>query len=244
MLVFFLLPLIALLLRTPVTSLVESVNREQVRYAVGLSFVTTLVSAVIIIVGGTPVAYLLAVHHGRIERLIDTLTDLPTVLPPSVAGIALLLAFGRRGLLGPVINVLGIDIAFTQAAVVLAQTFVAAPFYIKSASLAFAGIEPDLTQAASLDGASNWQIFRHIMTPLAWPGLVSGLVMSWARALGEFGATILFAGNLQGVTQTMPLAIYIGFEANLDTAVTLSVILMSLSFGALLAAKALLNRTQ
>jgi molybdate transport system permease protein len=98
-------------------------------------------------------------------------------------------------------------------------------------------------QAASLDGAGNWDIFRHITVPLAWTGLVSGLVMSWARALGEFGATILFAGNLQGVTQTMPLAIYIGFEANLDTAVTLSVILMGLSFCALLLAKGLLHRT-
>ena len=242
LLLFFLLPLVALLLRTPFDRIIESVMREQVRSAIGLSFVTTLISAAIIVVFGTPVAYLLAVRHGRIEKLIDTVIDLPTVLPPSVAGIALLLAFGRRGLLGPAFTVLGVDIAFTQVAVVLAQTFVAAPFYIKSAAIAFAGIEVDLTQAASLDGANNWDIFRHIMAPLAWAGLVSGLVMSWARALGEFGATILFAGNLQGVTQTMPLAIYIGFEANLDTAVTLSVILMGLSFSALLMAKALLNR--
>ena len=164
------------------------------------------------------------------------------MIQPSVAGIALLLAFGRRGLLGPVLNVLGVEVAFTTLAVVLAQTFVASPFYIKAAVIAFSGVDVDLRQAAALDGASSWQVFRSITVPLTWTGLVSGMVMSWARAMGEFGATILFAGNLPGVTQTMPLAIYLGFETNLDIAVTLSVILLFLSFTALLLAKALLNR--
>ncbi|MCL5276063.1 MAG: ABC transporter permease [Chloroflexi bacterium] len=244
LLLFLLLPLTALLIRTPLDQIALSLTQEQVHEAIALSFGTTLVSAVLIVVFGTPVAYLLAMPRTRLERILDTVVDLPTVLPPSVAGIALLLAFGRRGLLGPVIDVLGVHVAFTSLAVVLAQTFVASPFYIKSAAIAFAGIDTDLLQAAALDGAGNRQIFRHITVPLAWAGLVSGLVMSWARALGEFGATILFAGNLQGVTQTMPLAIYIGFEVNLDTAVTLSVILLALSFTALLLAKALLSRAR
>ena len=242
LLLFLLLPLAALVTHTPIDQIVAHLSQEQVQEAIGLSFGTTLISAALIVILGTPVAYLLTARRGRWVRLIDTLIDLPTVLPPSVAGIALLLAFGRRGLLGPVLNVLDISIVFTSVAVVLAQTFVASPFYIKAATIALAGIDEDLRQAAALDGASNWRIFRHITVPLAWPGLVSGAVMSWARALGEFGATILFAGNLQGVTQTMPLAIYLGFEVNLDNAVTLSVILLLLSFTSLLLAKALLNR--
>ncbi len=244
LLLFLLLPLAALLLRTPLDQLLQNLALEQVREAIALSFGTTLLSAALIVVFGTPVAYLLASPRSRLERILDTIVDLPTVLPPSVAGIALLLAFGRRGLLGPVFDVLGVHVAFTSVAVVLAQTFVASPFYIKSAALAFASIDADLLQAAALDGAGNRQIFRHITVPLAWAGLVSGLVMSWARALGEFGATILFAGNLQGVTQTMPLAIYIGFEVNIETAATLSVILLALSFTALLLAKALLSRAR
>ncbi len=244
LLVFFLLPLVALVARASPESIAANLVSMPVRQAIGLSFSTTMASIAIVFVFGIPVAWLLKSPRTRLERLTDTLVDLPTVLPPSVAGIALLLAFGRRGLLGPGLHAMGVDVAFTTLAVVLAQTFVSAPFFIKSAAIAFAGIDIDLVQAAELDGAGAWQIFRHITMPLAWAGLVSGLVMSWARALGEFGATILFAGNLPGVTQTMPLAIYIGFEANLDIAVTLSVILMALSFTALLLAKALLNRSR
>lgn len=244
LLLFLLLPLAALVTHTPIDQIVAHLSQEQVQEAIGLSFSTTLISAALIVIFGTPVAYLLTARRSRWAQLIDTLIDLPTVLPPSVAGIALLLAFGRRGVLGPVLNVLGVNIVFTSVAVVLAQTFVASPFYIKAATIALAGIDEDLRQAAALDGASNWRIFRYITVPLAWAGLVSGAVMSWARALGEFGATILFAGNLQGVTQTMPLAIYLGFEVNLDNAVTLSVILLFLSFTALLLAKALLSRAR
>jgi molybdate transport system permease protein len=242
LLVFLLLPLVALLTRTSLEQIIASLGQEPVRQAVALSFGTTLVSAALIVALGTPVAYLLSGRRGRWLRLIDTVVDLPTVLPPSVAGIALLLAFGRRGVLGPLLNTLDISVAFTTLAVVLAQTFVAAPFYIKAATIAFESIDADLLQAAALDGADHWATFRHITGPLAWPGLVSGMVMSWARALGEFGATILFAGNLPGVTQTMPLAIYVGFEVRLENAITLSAILMALSFTALLLAKALLRR--
>ena len=242
LLLFLLLPLVALLTRTSPEQIQTSLADPEVTQAISLSFGTTLMSLALTLTFGTPVAYALATRRGKVERLIDTLVDLPTVLPPSVAGIALLLAFGRRGLLGSWLNEAGITIAFTQAAVVLAQTFVASPFYIKAAAIAFASVDPDFKQAAALDGANTWQVLRYIIAPLAWAGLVSGAAMSWARALGEFGATILFAGNLPGTTQTMPLAIYLGFEGNLDIAVTLSVILMGCSFGALLLAKALLAR--
>ena len=196
----------------------------------------------ITIIFGTPVAYLLARRDFPFRRAIDTLLDLPTVLPPSVAGVALLMAFGRRGLLGDWFEVLGIHIAFTQTAVVLAQTFVAAPFFVRAAILGFASIEPELEQAAALDGASGWQVFRRITLPLSWTALISGSVMTWARALGEFGATIIFAGNYPGRTQTMPLAIYIGFELDLDVALTLSVILVGCSFLVLMVVKGLLQR--
>ena len=203
---------------------------------------TTLLTLAVTIIFGTPVAYLLARRDFPFRRAIDTLLDLPTVLPPSVAGVALLMAFGRRGLLGDWFEVLGIHIAFTQTAVVLAQTFVAAPFFVKAAILGFASVEPELEQAAALDGASGWQVFRRITLPLSWTALISGSVMTWARALGEFGATIIFAGNYPGRTQTMPLAIYIGFELDLDVALTLSVILVGCSFLVLMVVKGLLQR--
>jgi molybdate transport system permease protein len=242
-LVFLLVPLIALVTRTSFEQLRASLAEPDVGLAISLSFTTTLISLAVTLVLGTPVAYMLATGRGKLEKVMDTLVDLPTVLPPSVAGIALLLAFGRMGLVGSWLNeTFGISIAFTQTAVILAQTFVASPFYIKAAAIALSAVEPDFKQAAALDGASGFQVFRYITVPLAWSGLVSGAVMSWARALGEFGATILFAGNLPGVTQTMPLAIYLGFESNLDIAVALSVILMTCSFVALLLARLLLSR--
>lgn len=244
LLLFLLLPLAALLSRTSLESIQTSLADSTVTQAISLSFTTTLTSLVLTLVFGTPVAYVLASRHGRAEKLIDTLVDLPTVLPPAVAGIALLIAFGRMGLVGFWLNeTFKISIAFTQTAVILAQLFVASPFYIKAATIALSHVDVDLKQAAALDGASAWQIFTHITVPLAWPGLVSGTVMSWARALGEFGATILFAGNLPGTTQTMPLAIYLGFESDLSIAITLSVILMICSFTALLVAKFLLSRS-
>jgi len=164
------------------------------------------------VLAGTPLAYLLARRRFRGRTALDTLIDLPMVLPPSVAGIALLVAFGRRGLVGQYLTVAGIELAFTQMAVVLAQIFVAAPFYIKAAAAGFAGVDRELEQAAALDGATPLQVARYVTVPLAWTSLFGGAVMTWARALGEFGATIIFAGNFVGRTQTMPLAIYQGFE--------------------------------
>jgi molybdate transport system permease protein len=222
--------------------MVVNLSDPQVAQAISLSLLTTLISLGLTIIFGTPVAYLLARYQFPFRRTIDTLLDLPTVLPPSVAGVALLMAFGRRGLLGEWLEVWGIHIAFTQVAVILAQTFVAAPFYVKAAIIGFGSVDQDLEQAAALDGAGGWQVFRFITLPLSWTALLSGAVMTWARALGEFGATIIFAGNYPGRTQTMPLAIYLGFELDLDVALTLSVILVGCSFLVLMVVKGLLPR--
>jgi len=242
MLFFLSLPILALFLRISPAGLLENLYQPEVLQAIGLSLGTTLISTLIIILAGTPLAYAHARKQFRYSRLVDTLIDLPLVLPPAVAGVALLMAFGRKGIFGAFLSNFEIDIAFTPIAVVIVQVFVAAPFYIKSAALGFSNIDQELEQSAALDGASSPQIFRFLTIPLSWSALLAGSAMSWARALGEFGATIIFAGNFPGRTQTMPLAIYIGFELDLDIALTLSVILILLSFLALFIAKYVLNR--
>ena len=239
---FLLVPLAALLLRLSPAALLTHLVQPQVAQAIGLSMATTILTLGITLVVGTPVGYLLARGHFRGRQVLDTLIDLPMVLPPAVAGIALLLAFGRRGIWGQYLSSAGIDIAFTQTAVILAQLFVASPFYVKAAAAGFSAIDHDLEQAAALDGASNWQIFRLITLPLAGTTLLGGAVMTWARALGEFGATIIFAGNFPGRTQTMPLAIYLGFELDLNVALTLAVILLAASFLVLLVVKGILGQ--
>lgn len=239
---FLLLPMVALLWRTMPLMLVDHLATDAVWMAIQLSLRTSLLSTLITLLLGTPVAFLLARRQFRGRTLLETLIDLPMVLPPAVAGLALLLTFGRRGLLGLYLADLGIEIPFTQSAVVMAQTFVAAPFYVKAAMTGFAAVERELEQAAALDGANPWQIFRYVTIPLAWSGLFGGLIMTWARALGEFGATIIFAGNFPGRTQTMPLAIYLGFELDLGVALALSVLLLVISFGVLFVVKGVLRR--
>ncbi len=229
LLAFLAIPLLALFLRASPPNLLLHLQQPQVLQAISVSLSTTLAATAAIILLGTPIAYFLARQTLPLPRAIDILIDLPTVLPPAVAGVALLVAFGRRGLFGGLLEGLGIHIAFTPVAVVFAQVFIAAPFYIKSAVLGFSAIDPELEQAASLDGASGLEIFRFVTVPLSWAALVSGSMVSWARAMGEFGATIIFAGNFPGRTQTMPLAIYLGFELDLDVALTLSVILVGVS---------------
>lgn len=241
-LAFISLPLIALFLRTSPARLLANLQEPEVLLAIGLSLATSLTATLITVIFGTPLAYALARNAFRYHRLIDTLIDLPIVLPPAVAGVALLVAFGRRGLFGGLLTSLGVDIAFTAVAVILAQVFIAAPFYIKAAKLGFASIDWELEQAAGLDGANPWQVFRFVIVPLAWASLLGGSVMTWARAMGEFGATIIFAGNFPGRTQTMPLAIYLGFELNLEIALTLSVILVAFSFLVLMMVKGILQR--
>jgi molybdate transport system permease protein len=242
MLVFLLMPLLALLLRIPLAQLLANLTNREVAQAISLSMLTTALAVLLTLLFGTPVAYLLARRRFRGHAALDTLIDLPMVLPPSVAGIALLVAFGRRGLLGQYLSVAGIELPFTTQAVVLAQLFVAAPFYIKAAATGFASVDGELEEAAALDGANPGQVFRYVTGPLSWSSLFGGAVMTWARALGEFGATIIFAGNFVGRTQTMPLAIYQGFEQELNVALTLSVILLVVSFGVLFLVKGVLRQ--
>ncbi len=239
LLLFFAIPILLLYTRTSPENWIAGLSDPHVYQAIGVSGKTTLISLLVIILFGTPVAFLMGRHRFRLKRVLDTLVDLPTVLPPSVAGVALLITFGRRGLIGSGLEALGVQIAFTQAAVVLAQVFVAAPFYVRAAALGFASIDPEVEQAAQLDGASPWQIFQYILLPLSRQALISGSMLSWSRALGEFGATIIFAGNFPGRTQTMPIAIYLGFEVDLNIALTLSVILVSVSFVSILLVKLL-----
>ena len=242
MLLYLLFPMLAMILRVNPAMLMGNLTNPEVGQAVWLSMVTTACSTALGLGFGTPLAYLLARRPFRGRSLLDTLIELPMVLPPSVAGIALLIAFGRRGVIGMWLNDAGVSIAFTTVAVVLAQTFVAAPFYIKTAVAGFVGVERELEQAAAIDGATPPQVFIWITLPLAWHVLLGGLVMSWARALGEFGATIIFAGNFPGRTQTMPLAIYLGFELDLDLSLTLALILLGVAFGILWLVKAILRQ--
>jgi molybdate transport system permease protein len=242
LLAFLALPLMAIFLRISPVQIWENLQSPQVYQAIRISLVTAGITTLVSIFFGTPVAYLLARREVPLRPFIDTLIDLPIVLPPAVAGVALLIAFGRRGLVGTYLSDIGIEIGFSQVAVIMAQTFVAVPFYVKAAALGFSAVDDELEQAASIDGANSWQVFIRVTLPLAWTALVSGGVMTWARALGEFGATSLFAGNYPGRTQTMPLAIYIGFELDLDIALTLAVIMVGLSFLVLILVKGILNR--
>jgi molybdate transport system permease protein len=233
------IPVAMLFTRTSLQELVANIGLRTVFQAIGVSFKTTLVSVGLILLLGTPLAYLMGRYQFRYKKLLDAIIDLPLVLPPSVAGLALLITLGRRGPIGGWLGNYGIEIAFSTVAVVIAQIFIAAPFYVRAASLGFAGVDVEIEQAARIDGASRWQIFRFLILPLSRFALLSGIMMSWARALGEFGATMIFAGNLPGRTQTMPTAIYLGFERNLESALTLSVILVVISFASLLVIKVL-----
>lgn len=244
LLLFLLLPIAVLIWHASPAMIWANLQLPQVQQAIRLSLLTSLAAAALSVLFGTPLAYWLARSRRRWVRLLDSLLDLPIVLPPAVAGIALLLVFGRQGVVGRWLADAGIALTFTPAAVILAQIFVAAPFFVKAAAIGFANLNADLEEAAALDGADSWQIFRFLTLPLTWTALLGGMVMTWARALGEFGATIIFAGNLPGLTQTMPLAIYLGFELDLSIALTLAAILVGASFGVLLLVKLLLTHTQ
>lgn len=237
LLLFILLPLLALVLYSSPAELIANLRLPQVQQAIGLSLRTSTWATLLAVLLGTPVAYLLARREFPGRLLLDNLVDLPIVLPPAVAGLSLLLVFGRQGWVGAPLADLGLRITFTELAVVIAQTFIAVSLFIRAASIGFAGVEPELEDAAAIDGATLWQTFTRITMPLARRAVLTGVALAWARALGEFGATIIFAGNFPGRTQTMPLAIYIGFEMALDVAVTLSVILVLLSFIILLLVK-------
>lgn len=244
LLTFLLVPLAAIFIRAvPSGAFSTALNDPVVRDALVLSLTTTGLSVVLALLIGVPVAWLLARHRFPGRDILDTLIDLPMVLPPAVAGVALLMAFGRRGIFGPWLSeTFGIEIPFTMAAVVMAQTFVAMPFFIKSASAGFASIDRDIEEAARLDG-SRMQVAWSVTLPLAFPALLAGTVMTWARALGEFGATIMFAGNFRGRTQTMPLAIYQSMEGGrLNASLALCGILIVVSFVVLILFKWLARR--
>ncbi|HNH26648.1 MAG TPA: ABC transporter permease [Anaerolineales bacterium] len=229
MLALFLLPLSAILIRSVGDDFFTHAFSEQAFKALRLSLTTSTITTLVAIMFGTPLAYMLARWKLRFKAWLELLIDLPIVLPPSVAGLALLIAFGRRGIFGSVLEAFGVTLPFTTTAVVLAQLFVAAPLYIRSARIGFAEVDDQLEEAANVEGANQWQMFAAIMLPLAGRALISGAILTWTRALGEFGATILFAGNLEGVTQTMPMAIYLGFERNVGVALSLSVVLIFVS---------------
>ena len=235
------LPVVALVARSIVDgSLSRALTARIVLDALWLSLLSTAVSLAIVVAFGMPLAILLARRRFRGSGLVEAIVDLPIVLPPSVAGLALLLVLGRRGLLGGPLGAAGIELPFTTLAVVLAQVFVSAPFFIRSARASIAEVDHELEDAARDLGASELQVFRGITVPLAAGGLAAGLVMSWARALGEFGATILFAGSIEGRTETLPLVVYGEFQGgNLDGSIAAAAILVLAAIGVLVAVRAL-----
>lgn len=241
-LLFVTIPVASLFLRISPEAFFNSLTEPVVVDALTLSLVTATISTLIVVVLGTPLALVNARFDYRGRDIVDTLTDLPIVLPPAVAGIALLMAFGRRGVVGQYLDLFGIHIAFTTIAVVLAQVFVASPFYIRQAKTSFEAVDQVYEDAARTLGASPMTVAFRITIPLAWGGLVSGAILSFARALGEFGATIMFAGNFQGRTQTMPLAIYTTMQGDLDAAISLAIILVIISFVVIAAVKIVTRR--
>lgn len=235
MMFFLLVPLAALLLRALQSDGFRILLAEggQIQTALLLSLITTAVSMLLVAGLGTPLAFALARYRFPFKDVLSVVVELPIVMPPVVAGLALLMAFGRRGVLGGLLAEQNIYLAFTPAAVVLAQTFVSAPFFIRAAQIRFEAVPRELEEAAAMDGATGWQMFWEVMIPLSWRGLAVGMLLSWARALGEFGATILFAGNLTGRTQTMPLLVYTALERDLDATLWTALTLLALAIPAL-----------
>ncbi|MEZ4322367.1 MAG: ABC transporter permease [Myxococcota bacterium] len=228
------LPLLALTFAASPTELWRGVQHPSFGPALWLSARTSALSLGIVVLSGTPLAWWLSRHDTRASRALETLVTLPIVLPPAVVGIALLELFGRHGWLGGPLASLGFRIPFSTVAVVLAQIVLAAPFYVQSAAAGFRKVDPDLLLVARTLGVSGPQAVWRVAVPLALPGLTTGVALAWARALGEFGATLLFAGNRPGVTQTLPLAIYAALESDVHTAVALALVLGLASVAVLL----------
>lgn len=236
-------PVAMLVVRTTPRAFAAELENPETLSAIVLSLVSSTVALIVTIVFGTPLAYWLSRSRSRFGAVVETLVDLPTVLPPSVAGVALLLTLGRNGPVGAWLEWAGLGVAFTPAAVVIAQVFVASPYYVRAARAGFASVGADVREAAIIDGASGWGLFRLVLAPLAARSIGAGAAMCWSRAIGEFGATIIFAGNLPGLTQTMPLAVYLGFENGLDRALVLSAVLIAISLVVLVMVRMLGWRT-
>lgn len=233
--VFLVLPIVAIFVHTTPGRLIAQLSNPVVRDAFLVTLKTSAAAQALILLLGTPTAYLLATRRFRGHSLAVTLVELPLVMPPTVAGIGLLFALGRVGLLGSSLQVFGVELPFTQAAVVVAVAYVASPFYIRQAIAAFEAVDPRLPAASRTLGAGPGRTFFRVMLPLARGGLIAGLALSFARGLGELGATIMFAGNFQGVTQTLSLAIYTEFEGgSFDTALAMGGVLVLVSAGLLL----------
>lgn len=234
---FLTLPIVAIFAEIPPGRLLDGMNDPAAVDALLVTLKTTLVANALILVVGTPAAYLIAARPFRGKPLLVTAVELPLVLPPAVAGIGLLAAFGRTGLLGGAVGFLGLEIAFTQVAVVLAVTFVASPFYLRAAISAFESVDPSVIGAARTLGAGPARTFFRVALPLAAGGLGAGWALAFARGIGEFGATIMFAGSLQGVTQTLSLAVYEQFDVDFDVALAIGAELVVVSAFLLLAVK-------
>lgn len=240
---FLVAPLVGLVAATSFRDFMAGLAHPLVWPALRLSFLTTTTSLLCVVVFGTPLAWMLSRTQGRITSAIEVLVRLPAVIPPAVAGLAMLLAFGRRGLLAGWLYPRGWSVAFTTTAVVMAEVFVSAPFFVQAASSAFRRIDAHSVIVARTLGASQCRIFCQIALPLAAPGILAGAAMSWARALGEFGATLMFAGNFTGKTQTLPLAIYTALESDLRAAQALALVLVVVAFAVLMFVRYVLART-
>jgi molybdate transport system permease protein len=236
---FLAVPVVALFTEVPLADVPDLLGEPAVRDAIAVTARTNAIANALFLGFGTPAAYLLATRRFRGRALVITVLELPLVLPPAVAGIALLAAFGAGGLLGPELADAGIVLPFTEWAVVLAVTFVASPFYLRQAIAAFESVDPALTDAARTLGASPLRTFARVALPLAAGGLAAGWVLAFARGVGEFGATILFAGNVRGETQTLTLAVYEQLEVDFDVALAISILLVVLSAAVLLSYKIL-----
>nr|WP_239128166.1 ABC transporter permease [Planobispora siamensis] len=229
-LAFLVLPLAGLLVRAPWSTLPQRLAEPQVLQALRLSLVTATIATAVCLLLGVPLAWLLARTAFPGRRLIRALVTVPLVLPPVVGGVALLLVLGRRGLIGSWLEAaFGVSLPFTTAGVVVAEAFVAMPFLVISVEGALRAADARFEEAAATLGASRWTVFRRVTLPMIAPGVAAGAVLCWARALGEFGATITFAGNFPGTTQTMPLAVYLALETEPEAAVVLSLVLLAVS---------------
>jgi molybdate transport system permease protein len=241
---FLTLPLVALFVRVPPSTLVSALGDPAVREALLVSLKTTLIAHIVVLVVGTPAAYLLATRHFRGREFVLTALELPLVLPPAVAGLALLAAFGRQGLLGDELNAIGLSIPFTQIAVVLAIIFVSSPFYLRWGVAAFSTVDPQLLDASRTLGAGPARTFRRVALPLAAGGLGTASSLAWARGLGEFGATIMFAGSFPGETRTLPLAVYAEFDRDFDVALAIGALLVVASVATLATIRLLISWTR
>ncbi len=239
---FLSLPVIALVVAAVAAEPARAFADPNLRKALRLSLETSAVATILAVVLGLPLAYLLARFRFPGREWVDTLVDLPLTLPPVVAGVALLFAFGRMGLLGGVFEAFGVQIAFSTTAVVLAQTFLAAPLFVRAARAGFESVPVALEEAAMTLGRNRWRVVTGVSIPLAFPALAAGALVAFSRAISEFGATMMFAGNLPGVTQTLPLAVLTAMESDIELAVAISSVSLLLAFGSLAGTRMIVRR--